>query len=85
MPFQKNNRFAAKRMLNKPLDKDPICFKGYEGLTQHQLTHLSPQPFSKQLLPMGKLFLPYCPLLPTHLLEQQIKRFHLKLYPESVL
>ncbi|MEQ9357319.1 hypothetical protein [Coleofasciculus chthonoplastes] len=31
MPFQKNNRFAAKRMLDKPLDKDPICFKGYEG------------------------------------------------------
>jgi len=31
MPFQRNNQFAAKKMLNKPLDKDPICFKGYEG------------------------------------------------------
>ena len=31
MPFQKNHPWAAKKMLNKPLDKDPICFKGYEG------------------------------------------------------
>jgi len=31
MPFQKNNRFVAKKILDKPLDKQPICFRGYEG------------------------------------------------------
>jgi len=31
MPFQKNHKLGAKKILDKPLDKTPICFKGYEG------------------------------------------------------
>ncbi|MEQ9549586.1 MAG: hypothetical protein RIM23_08210 [Coleofasciculus sp. G3-WIS-01] len=31
MPFKKNHPWRAKKMLDKPLDKSPICFKGYEG------------------------------------------------------
>jgi len=31
MPFQKSNKLGAKKFLPKPLDKQPICFKGYEG------------------------------------------------------
>jgi hypothetical protein len=31
MPFQKRNKLGAKKFLSKPLDKQPICFKGYEG------------------------------------------------------
>jgi hypothetical protein len=31
MPFRKNNQFTAKKFLDKPLDKQPICFRGYEG------------------------------------------------------
>jgi len=31
MPFQKHHKLGAKKILDKPLDKTPICFKGYEG------------------------------------------------------
>ena len=31
MPFQKNHKFGAKKILNQSLDKHPISFKGYEG------------------------------------------------------
>jgi hypothetical protein len=32
MPFQKNNNtFGAKKRLKRPLDKETIGFKGYEG------------------------------------------------------
>ena len=31
MPFQKNNKFGAKKRLARPLDKQSIAFKGYEG------------------------------------------------------
>jgi hypothetical protein len=32
MPFQKNNhKLGAKKRLNRPLDKETIGFKGYEG------------------------------------------------------
>ena len=31
MPFQKNHKFAAKKILNQSLDKHPISFKGHEG------------------------------------------------------
>lgn len=31
MAFQKNNKLGAKRFLNRSLDAQPICFRGYEG------------------------------------------------------
>lgn len=31
MPFQKNHKLGAKKRLNRPLDKETIGFKGYEG------------------------------------------------------
>ncbi|WP_445172949.1 hypothetical protein [Microcoleus sp.] len=31
MPFPKNNTFGAKKRLKRPLDKETIGFKGYEG------------------------------------------------------
>lgn len=31
MPFQKNHKLGAKKRLNRPLDKEIIGFKGYEG------------------------------------------------------
>ncbi len=31
MPFQKNNKLGAKKRLKRPLDKEAIAFKGYEG------------------------------------------------------
>ncbi|EDX72178.1 hypothetical protein MC7420_8270 [Coleofasciculus chthonoplastes PCC 7420] len=31
MPFQKDHPWRAKKILDQPLDKTPICFKGYEG------------------------------------------------------
>ena len=31
MPLQKNNTFGAKKRLKRPLDKEKIGFKGYEG------------------------------------------------------
>ena len=31
MPFQKNHKLGAKKILNQALDKHPISFKGYEG------------------------------------------------------
>ncbi|NEQ64126.1 MAG: hypothetical protein F6K21_01140 [Symploca sp. SIO2D2] len=31
MPFRKNNKIGAKKFLSKPLDAQPICFKGYQG------------------------------------------------------
>lgn len=34
MPFQKNNTFGAKKRLKRPLDKETIGFKGYEGQKQ---------------------------------------------------
>lgn len=31
MPFQKNHKLGAKKRLKRPLDKETIGFKGYEG------------------------------------------------------
>ena len=31
MPFQKNHKLGAKKILSRPLDKQIIGFKGYEG------------------------------------------------------
>lgn len=31
MVFQRNNRLGAKKFLDRPLDPQPITFKGYEG------------------------------------------------------
>jgi len=31
MPFQKGNKLGAKKQLKKPLDKEVIAFRGYEG------------------------------------------------------
>ncbi|BAZ25990.1 hypothetical protein NIES4073_68960 [Kalymmatonema gypsitolerans NIES-4073] len=31
MPFQKNNQLGAKKRLKRPLDKEVISFRGYEG------------------------------------------------------
>ncbi len=31
MPFQKGNKLGAKKQLKRPLDKEVIAFKGYEG------------------------------------------------------
>ena len=31
MPFQKNHKLGAKKILSRPLDKEAIAFKGYEG------------------------------------------------------
>jgi hypothetical protein len=31
MTFQKNNKLGAKKILHRPLDAQPICFRGYEG------------------------------------------------------
>ncbi|MCA1994024.1 MAG: hypothetical protein LDL41_18555 [Coleofasciculus sp. S288] len=31
MPFQKGNQLGAKKRLKRPLDKETIAFKGYEG------------------------------------------------------
>ncbi|KAB8334077.1 hypothetical protein SD80_006380 [Scytonema tolypothrichoides VB-61278] len=31
MPFQKNHKFGAKKKLLRPLDKEVIAFRGYEG------------------------------------------------------
>lgn len=31
MPFQKGHKHRAKKFLERPLDKQPISFRGYEG------------------------------------------------------
>jgi hypothetical protein len=31
MPFQKGNKLGARKIIDRPLDQDPICFVGYEG------------------------------------------------------
>ncbi|NEU76548.1 hypothetical protein PI95_029560 [Hassallia byssoidea VB512170] len=31
MPFQKNNQLGARKRLKRPLDKEVIAFRGYEG------------------------------------------------------
>ena len=31
MPFQKGNKLGAKKIIDRALDRDPICFMGYEG------------------------------------------------------
>jgi hypothetical protein len=31
MPFQKGHKLGAKKHLKRPLDKEAIAFKGYEG------------------------------------------------------
>ncbi|MEQ9550455.1 MAG: hypothetical protein RIM23_12630 [Coleofasciculus sp. G3-WIS-01] len=31
MPFQKGHKLGAKKQLKKPLDKQVIAFRGYEG------------------------------------------------------
>jgi hypothetical protein len=31
MPFEKGNKLGAKKRLLRPLDKETIAFKGYEG------------------------------------------------------
>lgn len=31
MPFKKNNKLGAKKILSRPLDKQVIGFRGYEG------------------------------------------------------
>lgn len=31
MPFQKNHKLGAKKLLERPLDSQPICFRGYKG------------------------------------------------------
>jgi hypothetical protein len=34
MPFQKGNKLGAKKRLKRPLDKEIIAFRGYEGHKQ---------------------------------------------------
>ena len=31
VPFQKGNKLGARKIIDRSLDKDPICFVGYEG------------------------------------------------------
>lgn len=31
MPFRKNHKLGAQKFLSRPLDPQPITFKGYEG------------------------------------------------------
>jgi len=31
MTFRKNHKLGAKKFLEKPLDDQPICFRGYKG------------------------------------------------------
>lgn len=31
MPFRKNHKLGAQKILSRALDKQPITFKGYEG------------------------------------------------------
>lgn len=31
MPFRKNHKLGARKILDRALDKQPITFKGYEG------------------------------------------------------
>lgn len=31
MPFQVNNKYSAKKILDRELDDQPICFKGWKG------------------------------------------------------
>lgn len=31
MTFEKNHMQGAKKLIDRPLDKDPISFKGFEG------------------------------------------------------
>lgn len=31
MTFKKDHKQGAKKLIDRPLDKDPISFKGYEG------------------------------------------------------
>jgi len=31
MPFQKGNKFGARKIEAEPLDTEPICFKGRQG------------------------------------------------------
>ena len=31
MPFQKNNQYKAQKFLERPLDTNPVTFKGYKG------------------------------------------------------
>ena len=31
MPFEKHHKLGAKKFIARPLDQQPICFKGYEG------------------------------------------------------
>lgn len=31
MPFEKNHQKGAKKIIGRPLDKEPIAFKGFEG------------------------------------------------------
>jgi hypothetical protein len=31
MPFQKGNKLGAKKHYSRPLDKEVIAFRGYEG------------------------------------------------------
>ena len=31
MPFKKGHKLGAKKRLTRPLDKEAIAFKGYEG------------------------------------------------------
>lgn len=31
MPFQKGHKLGARKQLKRPLDKEAIAFKGYEG------------------------------------------------------
>jgi hypothetical protein len=31
MTFEKNHKLGAKKILEKPLDAQPICLRGYKG------------------------------------------------------
>lgn len=31
MTFEKNHKLGAKKLIDRPLDQQPICFKGFEG------------------------------------------------------
>ena len=31
MPFQKGNKYGAKKILRRPLDKKPLCFATWKG------------------------------------------------------
>jgi hypothetical protein len=31
MTFKKNHKHGAKKIIEKPLDAQPICLRGYEG------------------------------------------------------